>query len=88
MASQLATTSSIVGSGSVWTHPPVDAMKSREKRPRHDHVLEPVDDVEVAVVVLYADVSGVQPTAGERLGGGFGACARFRRRSYGGSQRE
>ena len=33
----------------------------------HDHVLEPVDDVEVAVVVLHADVAGVEPAAGERL---------------------
>ena len=32
----------------------------------HDHVLEPVDDVEVAVVVLHADVAGVEPAAGER----------------------
>ena len=32
----------------------------------HDHVLEPVDDVEVPVVVLHADVAGVEPTARER----------------------
>ena len=32
----------------------------------HDHVLEPVDDVEVAVVVEHADVAGVEPAAGER----------------------
>ena len=34
---------------------------------RHDHVLEPVDDEEVAVVVAHADVAGVEPAAGERL---------------------
>ena len=33
---------------------------------RHDHVLEPVDDVEVPVVVLHADVAGVEPAARER----------------------
>ena len=32
----------------------------------HDHVLEPIDDVEVAVVVHHADVAGVEPAAGER----------------------
>ena len=32
----------------------------------HDHVLEPVDDVEVPVVVAHADVAGVEPAAGER----------------------
>src|SRR2546426_354083 len=33
---------------------------------RHDHVLEPVDDVEVAVFVDDADVAGVEPAARER----------------------
>jgi hypothetical protein len=32
----------------------------------HDHVLESIDDVEVPVVVLHADVSSVEPAAGER----------------------
>ncbi len=32
----------------------------------HDHVLQPVDDVEIAVVVLHADVAGVEPAALER----------------------
>ena len=32
----------------------------------HDHVLEPIDDVEVAVVVPHADVAGVEPAARER----------------------
>src|SRR5207302_5868003 len=36
---------------------------------RHDHVLEPIDDEEVAVVVSDADVARVEPAAGERGGG-------------------
>ena len=32
-----------------------------------DHVLEAVDDEEVAVLVAHADVAGVEPAAGERL---------------------
>ena len=31
-----------------------------------DHVLEPVDDEQVAVLVPNADVAGVKPAAGER----------------------
>ena len=41
---------------------------------RHDHVLEPVDDEEVAVVVAHADVAGVEPAAGERGGGRVGVA--------------
>ena len=37
-----------------------------------DHVLEPIDDVDVAVVVLHADVAGVEPAAGERRRRGLG----------------
>jgi len=35
----------------------------------HDHVLEPVDQVEVAGLVEVAGVAGVQPPAAQRLGG-------------------
>ena len=35
----------------------------------NDDVLEPVDDVEVAIVVEAAEVAGVEPAVGERLGG-------------------
>src|SRR5206468_7762400 len=38
---------------------------------RHDHVLEPVDDVEVAVLIADADVAGMEPPARERGGGGI-----------------
>ncbi len=39
------------------------------KPPRDHHVLGPVDDVQVAVVVEAADVAGVQPVARQRFGG-------------------
>jgi hypothetical protein len=32
----------------------------------HEHVLEPIDDVEVAVVIHHAEVAGVEPAAVER----------------------
>ena len=33
----------------------------------HDHVLQPIDDEEIPVVVLHADVAGVEPATCERL---------------------
>ena len=33
---------------------------------RHDHVLEPIDDEQIAVLVTDADVAGVEPSPGER----------------------
>src|SRR3954452_8226128 len=40
----------------------------------HDHVLEPIDDEQVAVLVAHADVAGVEPASGEG-GGGRGLVA-------------
>ena len=38
---------------------------------RHDHVLESIDNVEIAVGVASSNVSGMEPTAGEGGGGGL-----------------
>ena len=38
---------------------------------RHDHVLQPIDDVQIAVLVLHPDVAGVEPAATKGVGGRF-----------------
>ena len=43
-----------------------------------DQVLDPVDQVDVAVLVDVADVAGVQAAAAQRLGGLLGRVARSR----------
>ena len=46
-----------------------DLAREHVEAAGHDHVLLPVDDVQVALVVEAADVSGVKPTTGEGLCG-------------------
>ena len=57
--------------GVVLVEHPLDLGAGDVLAARHDHVLEPVDDEQVAVLVADADVAGVEPAAGERLGGGL-----------------
>src|ERR1017187_6222651 len=38
----------------------------------YDHVLEPIEDVDIAVRIQFSDVAGMQPPAAQCLGGEFG----------------